>query len=218
MKIKKFLIAKGNSTLLIWDCPKEKRLEISKKYLNKVEQVGFITEEKGIPKLVMMGNELCINGTLALASTFDKKGILYTSGFGKSVEYENVDGKTCIKLPLFFKRRDNLILFEGLGYKCIDKDIKVSKKQMAKLAEKYQLPAFGIVIYKNNKIKPIIYVKDTKSLVEETACGSGSIAVSIITGIEEIVQPTGETISVSKRNGVFEVCARVKEKIFGKLN
>jgi len=211
MKTEKFLIAKGNSTLLVLNCPVGKRLEIAKEYLGKVEQVGFITKKKAFPKLVMMGNELSINGTLALASTLGKQGILYTSGFAGPVTYRNVNGKTCIKLSLSFKKEGNLALFEGIGYKCIKEELRFSKGQLAKLAKKYHLPAFGIVIYKNNKIKPIVYVKDTNSLVEETACGSGSIAINIITGIKKIKQPTGETILVSKKNKVFEICARVRE-------
>lgn len=68
MKKQKFLIAGGNSTLLVWGCPVWKKSQVIKKYLGEVEQVGFIENANGISSLEMMGGELCINATLALAS------------------------------------------------------------------------------------------------------------------------------------------------------
>jgi len=88
--LRKFLIASGNSTLLVWNCPRaQKRKEIIKKYLGRVEQIGFVSENNGTPKLEMMGNELCINGTSALASTLGTKGKLFTSELPFPIEYSN---------------------------------------------------------------------------------------------------------------------------------
>ena len=79
IKVKTLKIAGGNSTALIYNCPKKLRKKISKKYLREVEQVGFVYKNK----LIMSGGELCINATLALASQLLKKGVLFTSGIKK---------------------------------------------------------------------------------------------------------------------------------------
>lgn len=211
MKIRKFLIAGGNSTALVWDCSEKDRLKVAKEYLKEVEQVGFVSEEAGLPKLVMMGNELCVNGTIALASLLSEGESLYTSGLSSKVKYKNNDNRTCIELALSFKREGSIILFEGIGYKCVERAKEMSKNIISKLAQEYKLPAFGIVVYDDNKIRPYVYVRDTDSLVEETACGSGSIAVSIIIERKDIIQPTGEIISVSKKDKSFVICTIVEE-------
>ena len=70
MKTEKFLIAGGNPTLLVWGCPPDEQVAVSKQLLESgdAEQVGFITDEHDITYLMMMGDELCINATLALAA------------------------------------------------------------------------------------------------------------------------------------------------------
>lgn len=209
MILKKFLIAGGNSTLIAWDCPKRQRSEIIKKYLGEVEQVGFAEKSSEISCLRMMGNELCINGTLALASQLGRRGILLTSGTNKPVSFENKSGITSIEIPLNFRKEENIILFEGIGFICSEKPIPFIKKLLIDLAEKYSLPAFGLLIRQKNRIKPFVYVKNTDSLFEETACGSGSITCSILTGYSKIIQPTGQSITVQQKDGLFNVKAKV---------
>jgi len=55
-----------------------------------------------------------------------------------------------------------------------------------------------------------VYVVDTDSLVQETACGSGSIALHLVSGLSEIMQPTGECISVTHEGNTFSVTAGVR--------
>lgn len=81
MNIKKFIVANGNPTLLGWDCSLAQQQELIEKYLDKgVDQIGFVSQKDGLPYLQMMGNELCINGTLAFAYTLQNSGKLFTSG------------------------------------------------------------------------------------------------------------------------------------------
>jgi len=209
MKIKKYLVAGGNSTALVYDCPIDKRREISINLLEKVEQVGFISTNN-FPELQMMGNELCINGTLALASTLGKEGKMKTSGVRQKIFFLNDEEKTTIQIPLKFKKVDNIILFEGIGFILFDSKEKtdVKKKLALNLCDRYNLPAFGVIIYENNRITPYIYVKEVDSFVKETACGSGSIAFSILTDRNEVIQPTGEKIWVEVEDQI-KVSARV---------
>ncbi len=148
--------------MLIRGYPTVKRKEIAKKYLEEVEQVGFISNNK----LTMIGGELCINATLA----FNYKGLK----------------RTQIEIPLKYKKQDNIILFKGIGFICIDKKKKqkITKKFLEKLTKKYNLPAFGAIIYKKNKITPYVYVKKVNSFVKETACGSGSKHITYLVDIK----------------------------------
>jgi len=46
-------------------------------------------------------------------------------------------------------------------------------------------------------IHPVVWVRDVDTFFYEQSCGSGSIAVSKVTGLKAIVQPTGQTIFVA---------------------
>ena len=78
-------------------------------------------------------------------------------------------------------------------------------------ADKYGLPAFGAIVYEKNKIIPYVYVKNVNSFVKETACGSGSIAFSLFSEYKNIIQPTGEVISIRIKKDKIFVSAEVKE-------
>ena len=211
MQVRKFLIANGNETALVYDCPKKERKKIAVKLLNEVEQVGFVSTKATLPKLEMMGGELCLNATLAFASTLNKSGKLATSGLKNPIPYSN-NKTTSIKIPFKSKQENNVVLLEGIGFILYSKKdkTKITKNELAKLCEKYNLPAFGGIIYKRNKIIPYVYVAGVNSFVKETACGSGSVAFSIFSGKEKVVQPTGKTISI-KNNRLVEISALVKE-------
>jgi len=209
MKTRKFLIAGGNSTALISECC-ENREDTSKRLLEEVEQVGFISENK----LEMMGGELCINGTLALASTLGKKGILYTSGIEEKIEYTNREGLTTIAIPQNYKKQDNIILFNGIGFICLPKEqeSQIKKEFLGNLSTKYNLPAFGAIFYEQDRITPYVYVQSVDSYVKETACGSGSIAYSLFSGFKTIIQPTNKTININIKKDKIFITAEVKEE------
>lgn len=141
----------------------------------------------------MMGGELCINARLAFVSTQTTK-----------------KSKTTIKIPLKYKKQDNIILFKGIGFICLKKSGRsINKKYLKELAKKYKLPAFGAILYKKNKIAPYVYVKKVDSFIKETACGSGSIAFSLFSGYKNITQPTGKTINIEINKKVIEISAFV---------
>lgn len=213
MKFNKFLIANGNSTLLVKGYKSSEKKTIIEKYLGSVEQIGFISYPKGIPKLLMMGDELSINATIALAAMLsNKSGKLLTSGYKGLVAYKNQKQYTKIKLSIAYKRIENIVLLNGIGYIFLEVCRKISKNYLSGFCSKYNLPAFGAIFYKNNKIVPFVYVKETDSLFQETACGSASTVLNILTGKKSITQPTGKIITVEKIGNNFVISAEVTKK------
>lgn len=213
MKLNKFLVAGGNSTLLVKGYKFSEKKAIIKKYLGQVEQIGFISYPKGIPKLSMMGNELSINGILALAAMLSKiSGKLLTSGYKGLVPYKNQKQYTKIELSIAYEKIDNIVLLKGIGYIFLKENKQISKNYLSGFCSKYNLPAFGAIFYKNNKIVPFVYDKETDSLFEETACGSASIVFNILTGKKSIKQPTGKIITVEKTGNDFVISAKVTKK------
>tara|TARA_Y100000310_G_scaffold338602_1_gene428671 strand:+ start:743 stop:1420 length:678 start_codon:yes stop_codon:yes gene_type:complete len=202
-------IAGGNSTALVESFTKDKK--IVKRLLKDVEQVGFIYLDR-IPKLEMMGDEFCVNATLAFAFQLKGEGKLRTSGIKKPINYRNKGSLTIIDIPLKYRLEKNVVLFAGIGFVMLDKkeQRKVSKKYLKDLAIQYKLPAFGAIIYEGNKIIPYVYVREIDSFVKETACGSGSIAFSIFSGVKKVIQPTGKVIKI-KINKEVSVSAKVNK-------
>ncbi len=209
--LRKFLIAKGNSTLLVWNCLRANRPILIKKNLGKVEQIGFVTKQGDDYQLEMMGNELCINGTIALASILGRSGNLLASGIDKKIKYSNSENLTKICLPINPVKVGKDILLSGIGFTCMTKKPKNLKVFLKRCTQKYDLPAFGLIIYKKNKITPYVYVKGTNTLFKETACGSGSIALNVAKNYANIIQPTREKITIKRSRGYFEVSAKVTE-------
>ena len=196
-------------TALVWNCARAEQLSVAQRLLAEVEQVGFVWEEDGVQCLEMMGGELCINATLALASLGGSQGSVRVSGAGEAVAFIN-EGVTRISIALPHTHVGDAILFEGIGYVCVEGFQNVSKEFLVAHARTHNLPAFGAVGYEGARIRPTVYVADTDSICEESACGSGSIALSILTGVRDIEQPTGERISVEQKDGVFHVSAMVQ--------
>lgn len=207
MKVRYFQIAGGNETALVWGA-ESKKMKVSIRLLSKVEQVGFI-KDKPKYSLGMMGDELCINATLAAGFAFGGEGRISISG--RIACYKVGKNEVELSLPLSYRREKNLVIFEDIGYKLVGGNQAIDKKYMKNLCFKYKLPAFGLVKFSDGSINPFVYVKQTDSLVNETACGSGSIALSILSGRQKIIQPTGEFIRISRSNNKFIVRAKVKE-------
>lgn len=214
MSAERFVIAGGNTTLLIKDNRKLEKIKIAQDAINndQAEQVGFTAIINGVPTLSMAGNELCVNATLAYASQLGGMGSLKASGIEGDVQYETLEGgiiQATFDLP-FSRPKEDLVLFGDIGYKV---GISIMPEStLWNLAGQYKKPAFGLTrIDRSGAINPIVYVAAIRTCVLETACGSGSIATSIVTGESEIRQPTGELIRVSRAGERFTVSAEVRK-------
>lgn len=222
MKQERYKIAGGNTTLLVERCPVKDRVEFSQQTIESevAEQVGFVSVKKGVPTLEMMGDELCVNGTIAYAYKLGGSGILRASAIDGDVAYRNTPEGTEITFPLQFQREDDVILFDGIGYLCTKDRNGLVESKLWELSKRYERPAFGMAIYDTAetrpRLEPIVYVDKLRSCVIETACGSGSIALNIVTGTREIRQRTGQIISVGRTDNGFTVSAEVV-KIGGRI-
>lgn len=174
---------------------------------NEIEQVVFIEKNR----IQTMGNELCINGSLAGAFLLDNS-ILEISGLDKPIKFTKNNRFISAIFPsnLVVSKKDNLILLQGIVYLITNDETKISKLFLKKLAKEYKVPASGIIKLKSNKITPIVYVNDTDSLVWENACGSGSLAYSIYSGLTQIIQPSGKIIKIKRNLKSFAIKVPVK--------
>lgn len=212
MKIERFKIAGGNSTSLVEGCPVSERKALSLKELRSVEQVGYVDLTGPVPSLEMMGGELCVNATLAFASQLgEKRGQLQTSGTDSPVSYSNIGEITRATFtlePEVIKDR-KIVLFDGIGYVCAQNSGYPTESYLANLANEFKKPAFGLARYQGDSLTPFVYVAEIQSVVAETACGSGSIALSLITGATNITQATGQRINIMRNGNQFTVSAKV---------
>lgn len=191
-----------------------------------IEQVGYLSDELRPPIFTMMGNELSVNGLLAAA-----KDLRFANGSivgvgGLAVNFRDTPGQTSITLPLKhdIEKRGNetVITFGAIGYIVSATELTKEnlRKRMQEECEARKLPAFGYIWSYLNLIRPYVYVKETDSLVAETACGSGSVAAYIAAAMgglrapSDVVQPSGEAITVWLRDSVeqiFTISAGVTE-------
>jgi hypothetical protein len=214
MHIRYFTIAGGNQTALILGAPSpaNTRLDLARTLLTTVEQVGFIETETPIPTLTMMGGELCINALLAFVYRLEPDAgavCIHT----QLVHYQKTAVEVTVTIPLPYTRIDNTILFDTIGYLVTRSDTPFPKTFYQEQAEQHHLPAFGsIQNQQDGSILPLVYVRDTNSLITETACGSGSVAFSIITGITTVIQPTHKAIAITEEStGMYRITAEVAE-------
>ncbi|MBP7992667.1 MAG: hypothetical protein KAZ30_03365 [Candidatus Magasanikbacteria bacterium] len=106
-------------------------------------------------------------------------------------------------------KRFNLIHLPGISH--LITTTKVKKTDVRKLLGQYKLlnkPAAGIITYTIRKkyilIRPLVWVRLTKTIYSETACASGSLAVVVALlkvikiNIFYIRQPSGFTLTVTQ--------------------
>lgn len=166
---------------------------LGQRLLRQSPSMGQVAFTK--PKLRMMGGEFSINGTIA-AKYFLKK---YTLPKRMSVAFPN----TIIKQVRFDE-----VIFPGIKYKLFNNQ-QVNTFIASAYCGKDQACGF-IFEEKPGEIIPIVYVKATNTLNTETACGSASLAYSILKNINTVTQPSKKTISIKKTRNQLIVTTVVK--------
>lgn len=203
-----------------------------------VEQVGFIEESinpKAKARLQMMGGEISLNATLSLVfilakKVAQKKFSLELSGYPSLVRCQMTKNwpeiilKPLKKIKKVKLKINNsiqsikLVNLGGIAYFIIDENLYSKKlnyqKEFKKIRNQVRniiFPqAWGIIFYQQNKIQPLVYVVKTNSLVNENACGSGSLAFSLAENYEEVLQPSGKIIKVRKIKNKVSISGEAK--------
>lgn len=206
----KFVDTAGQITAVVCNSKNRNSVFTSRKIMmtNKnIDQVVFIRDKS----IETMGNELCINGSLAAAFLI-KSNKTKISGLEKNIKF-SVNQKS---ITGFFPETivqsitKNIVLLSGIGYYLTKNNISNEKCFLEKLSKKYGMPAFGIVYYSKSKIKPVVYVSSTDTIISEKACGSGSLAYYLYSGIKNIKQPSGKIISIQASKKTFTIKVPVK--------
>lgn len=187
-----------------------------------VEQAGFlIHKDKSISHFEMSGGEFCGNAarsaSVVLSLLENKEDVSFSmSGFANIVsstvkkKSNNKFYVTC-KFPNFdIKITDvdvncvsgKLVDLGGIVHFVIEGVLPLEYEKLHKKITKDlgldNRDAVGVVWFqkKDNylEINPVVWVRSINTFFKETSCGSGTIAVSAVTGASEIRQPSGGVI------------------------
>jgi len=192
---------------------------------NAIEQVGFMTISDGALRLDMAGGEFCGNATRSAAylSLNGEPGELEMSVSGVSEKIRagvTSSGDAYARVPVNLSLeqitvtdKGLIVPMEGITHYVIqgnaDSNDPEEKKQQAMSLLKAQGlskgPAAGVIWANNDVIDPVVYVRDVDTCFNETACGSGTMALAIarisanqkIDGPMRVQQPSGGFIDVS---------------------
>jgi len=193
------------------------------------EQVGYLTlaPASGIDaRLDMMGGELCVNGlrsaaTVVASQTAKTNLRLASSGTDEVFEFVSIPQKgawyTSISLNLnprikLLAEGTFLVHLDGISHLLCEFAPEVNVDALnvfAELRQRYDselatLPAFGIIPFQRRKdgyeIFPVVYVRETDTIIPETGCGSGSVALALSMidgdGSCSIFQPSGRPYQI----------------------
>lgn len=184
------------TAVVLGEIKRDNQSSISKDLMNfdsKIEQVVFIERNK----IQTMGNELCINGSLA-GSYLSDSSVIEISGLNEPIKFIKQKRYISARFPINIVQNKirNIIQLTGIVYKISNNKKFANKTYLNKLANEYKVPASGIIFFDKNKITPIVYVRDTDTLVRENACGSGTLAYFLFSGYTKIKQPSDQFIEV----------------------
>lgn len=169
-----------------------------------IEQVGFVKnpEMGGELRLEMMGGEFCGNATRSFGfylakkkeETGYKKVIVEISGCSNNLEVntdvKNNYARTEMPLPkeINYISIDNrcfpVIVFEGIVHviaENVQENNELYEEVKQAIINKYICDAFGIMFFNTEKLQivPVVYVRETNTVVYENSCGSGSLATAV---------------------------------------
>ena len=210
----------GNITALVLGdnyTAEEKRLindEIMRKEID-VEQVGFLSKKEN--RLTMAGGEFCGNASRCAALYYigEKRNIELKINNNKINAGINEKFEVWCEIPIENYNIENIteniykVILKGITILVVAESNKYKdfKECAIKLIKKYNLEddAIGVMFVEKIKeiikIYPIVWVKKIDTLFFENACGSGTIAVTMLeswlknsSSKYKVLQPSGEIL------------------------
>ena len=229
----------GNLTCLVLDSvPAEERPAVTGRLMDRCEQVGYLEKprQKGQrAALCMMGGEFCGNAAMAcaayLAQTAGAKAetvvplsVSGAKGTVRCVVRPGPDGLwegTAAMPPVLETGRTEiggmpaaLVRMEGIAHLILE-DREPEKEEADRLlrmaAARLPDPCVGLLAWdgRTDFMRPLVYVRESGTMVWETGCGSGSTAVGVWLALKK-----GEGITetaVAQPGGVIRVQAEVRD-------
>ena len=243
MKIKyKVYNPAGNITALVLgdNFSLEERKIINSKIMeedSRIEQVGFVSETE--KRLTMAGGEFCGNATRCAIAYYDikeKENIMINNQVIKGGKKDyNIWCEIPINKYEFNMLEEDIYIVKLEGITMIIINEKLSEKYLLKnmkeegmkIINKYKVldDAVGVIFLEKTdllKIYPVVWVKDIDTIFLENACGSGTVATSMVesvlenkSNIYQIMQPSGEILEtdIKLENGIVTK-AILKGKIY----
>ncbi|GAK30279.1 hypothetical protein WOSG25_020760 [Weissella oryzae SG25] len=215
----------GNATALVDDLilDASQRQQINDLILAKhpeVEQVGFLAS-KTAPQLLMAGGEFCGNATRSAAFAYldgrpGKMALKVYDGL-QTVQAGVNEAGAWSEIPLLTGNEPvmplangyYLVRLAGITHLVVPVTTKPTglKEQALALIKEYQVDdpdCVGVIFvdYQLNAIYPVVLVKAIQTIFAETACGSGTVAVALVSAFKNqracalnLEQPSGESIT-----------------------
>lgn len=196
-----------------------------------IEQCGFVTlprDARAVARVEMFGGEFSGNATRSAAWLVtggrNYVGLIEASGVAEPLWFQVKDGLVTLEMPapsgdhplVTMVDEGVLVRLEGIAQVVVDAQraqamphhllSQLLRHNTYGLA---QLPAVGVSYYdKSSKSAEFcVWVRDVGTIVEETACGSGTCAIGVASALAwseatriVVTQPSGEAITT-------EVCA-----------
>jgi len=203
-----------------------------------VEQVGFVEEPKdpkAVRRLQMMGGEFCGNATRSLGwvlwqkrwpgiGTSGRTVTLEVSGVTRPLSVEIHDKMVRVEMPIKRElssiksiRGQTVVELQGISHVVLHrpppKDAKEEANRLLDELHLKTLEAAGVLFCEQCEdgvsMSPIVWVRETATLVEETACASGAVCVALVESANtarsvdnlKVYQPSGSFITASVEFG-----------------
>jgi diaminopimelate epimerase len=201
---------------------------------NETEQAGFLLRRER--RFMMAGGEFCGNAVRAAAvllNNFQTGEVqLRTSGYRGMVrvninklsadEFYVAAGFSNMKIKTerttWRSYAAEIVDLVGIVHVVISasppEGLKRIQSQIIRELNLVNQPAVGVIWLTRRtngvEITPVVWVRDVDTTFIETACGSGAIAAAVVSGRQEIFQPTGQAITVSLSPRAVSLASTIK--------
>ena len=192
-----------------------------------IEQCCFVTlpkDRQAIARVEMFGGEFCGNATRSVIQLLtegnNRQGMIEVSGVKRLLSFSVIGGSIAVEMPLpesgnLLQKvaEGTIVQLEGIAQLVvtdIDKQNTSTTRELLDILlkqNKYNLleqPAVGIAYYERSSGKSefSVWVKTLGTVFDETACGSGTCAIGVVSALQtkrseklDIIQPSGERIN-----------------------
>jgi diaminopimelate epimerase len=231
MKLKYHVINPGGNTtaIMLGNFTKKLKVKINTQILKMdpiIEQVGFWVKPKdknNDARLEMAGGEFCGNALRSLGALLarqKKKRSFLVESSGTQEVAKIILSKNKSSLRVFtdtINLTETVCKLPGINHILTKRAFtKLSAKNFLKQNGLLKEKAAGVISYKKiksntYKINPIVWVSGTKTLYEETACASGTIALAYMLFAKnkakdvKVIQPSGSVFEIVIRKGSIKL-------------